>query len=209
MSLSAPRRFLAELVKTKSFSGHESAAALLCAQRMRELGYKHVKIDEAGNVVGGNYDYTKDPNPDVLLFSHLDTVNGFWLVKTDENGGSGRGAVDAKGCLASYIEAGASMLGPNERLPSATSSGAPLSSLKLVVAGEHLGHLGADEHLAQLADDGPALQEEDAGDEPLRVLHLVDGALPEVVVKLVVAPVLAHLGVHHVLVDGRQFVGQQ
>ncbi len=119
MSLSPSRHFLAELVKTKSFSGHESAAALLCTQRMRELGYKHVKIDEAGNVVGGNYDYTKDPNPDILLFSHLDTVGGFWLVKVDDNGVSGRGAVDAKGCLASYIEAGAK---------------AP-SSLKMVVAG--------------------------------------------------------------------------
>ena len=113
------QKFLVELVKTKSFSGHESSAALLCAARMRELGYKFVKIDEAGNVVGGNYDYTKDPRADLLLFSHLDTVSGFWPVKTDANGISGRGAVDAKGCLASYIEAGAQ---------------AP-ASLKLVVAG--------------------------------------------------------------------------
>jgi LysW-gamma-L-lysine carboxypeptidase len=107
MTLPANRKFLLELVKTKSFSGKESAAALLCAQRMRELGYKHVKIDEAGNVVGGNYDYTRDPHADLLLFSHLDTVGGFWLVKADEKGVSGRGAVDAKGCLASFIEAGA------------------------------------------------------------------------------------------------------
>ncbi len=113
------RRFLTELVKTKSFSGSESAAALLCAQRMRELGYKHVKIDEVGNVVGGNYDYTKDPHADLLLYSHLDTVGGFWLVKSDADGIFGRGAVDAKGCLASYIEAGAKA--PKE--------------LKLVVAG--------------------------------------------------------------------------
>ncbi|VVC02336.1 [LysW]-lysine/[LysW]-ornithine hydrolase [uncultured archaeon] len=119
MSPSASRRFLTELVRTKSFSGHESAAALLCAQRMRELGYKHVKIDEEGNVVGGNYDYTKDARCDVLLYSHLDTVGGFWLVKSDEQGISGRGAVDAKGCMASYIEAGI-------RAPSA---------LKVVVAG--------------------------------------------------------------------------
>ncbi len=108
MTLPARHKFLLELVKTKSFSGRESAAALLCAQRMRELGYKHVKIDEAGNVVGGNYDYVRDPHPDILLFSHLDTVGGFWLVKGDANGVSGRGAVDAKGCLASYIEAGIS-----------------------------------------------------------------------------------------------------
>ncbi len=136
MTLSAPRRFLAELVRTKSFSGRESAAALLCAQRMRELGYQHVKIDEAGNVTGGNYDYTRDPHCDVLLFSHLDTVDGFWLPKADETGISGRGAVDAKGCLAAYVEAGASAMPPagaRESRTPAGASGAP--SLKLVVAG--------------------------------------------------------------------------
>ncbi|VVB58180.1 [LysW]-lysine/[LysW]-ornithine hydrolase [Candidatus Anstonella stagnisolia] len=101
------RRFLSQLVRTKSFSGSEQEAAKLCAQRMRELGYLHVKIDEVGNVLGANYDYTKDPHADLLLFSHLDTVDGFWEVKEDSQGISGRGAVDAKGCLASYIEAGA------------------------------------------------------------------------------------------------------
>ncbi len=100
------RKFLSDLVRTQSFSGQEWAAAKLCAERMRALGYKHVKIDEAGNVVGGNYNYTKDSKPDVLLFSHLDTVDGFWPVREDSEGISGRGAVDAKGCLASYIEAG-------------------------------------------------------------------------------------------------------
>lgn len=119
MSLPAHHKFLLELVKTQSFSGAESAAAQLCAQRMRELGYQHVGIDEAGNVLGGNYDYARDPHPDMLLFSHLDTVGGFWPVKSDEHGVSGRGAVDAKGCLAAFIEAG--VHAPKE--------------LKLVVAG--------------------------------------------------------------------------
>ncbi|VVB56965.1 [LysW]-lysine/[LysW]-ornithine hydrolase [uncultured archaeon] len=139
MTLPARRKFLLELVKTKSFSGHESAAALLCAQRMRELGYQHVQIDKVGNVVGGNYDYRKDPHPDLLLFSHMDTVGGFWLVKHDEQGVSGRGAVDAKGCLASYIEAGASMMDAARAGRGEAASGAGRSSasppLKLVVAG--------------------------------------------------------------------------
>lgn len=108
MSIANPsaRKFLSELVRTRSFSGAEAAAAKLCAARMRALGYKHVCIDEAGNVVGANYDYTKDGKCDLLLFSHLDTVEGFWEVQEDASGISGRGAVDAKGCLASYIEAG-------------------------------------------------------------------------------------------------------
>ncbi|MFH1094797.1 MAG: M20/M25/M40 family metallo-hydrolase [Candidatus Micrarchaeota archaeon] len=100
------RAFLSSLIRTPSFSGQESAVAQVCAQRMRELGYKHVKIDEAGNVLGANYDYSRDPHPDVLLYSHLDTVDGFWEVREDSEGIFGRGAVDAKGCLASYIEAG-------------------------------------------------------------------------------------------------------
>ncbi len=137
MTMPASRKFLIELVKTKSFSGKESAAALLCAQRMRELGYKHVRIDEAGNVVGGNYDYTRDPHCDLLLFSHLDTVGGFWLVKADEKGVSGRGAVDAKGCLASFIEAGASVMPPRDGAHAGGREARPASpsSLKLVVAG--------------------------------------------------------------------------
>ncbi len=113
------RKFLSELVKAESYSGNEREAAEVCASRMRDLGYKHIEIDEAGNAIGANFDYERNPNPDLLLFSHLDTVNGFWKVREDENGISGRGVVDAKGCLASYIEAGAS---------------AP-KSLKLVVAG--------------------------------------------------------------------------
>ncbi len=113
------RKFLSGLIRAKSFSGQEGAAAKLCAERMRQLGYRHVRIDEAGNAIGANYDYTKDGKCDLLLFSHLDTVGGFWDVKEAASGISGRGAVDAKGCMASYIEAGAS---------------AP-SQLKVVVAG--------------------------------------------------------------------------
>ncbi len=101
------RKFLSALVRARSYSGQEGEAARVCERRMRELGYKHARIDEAGNVVGGNYDYISDPNPDLLLFSHLDTVDGFWEVKENSDGISGRGAVDAKGCLAAYIEAGA------------------------------------------------------------------------------------------------------
>jgi [amino group carrier protein]-lysine/ornithine hydrolase len=100
------RKFLSDLIRTKSFSGNESAAAKLCADRMRQLGYRHVRIDEAGNAVAANYDCTKDGRCDILLYSHLDTVGGYWEVKEDAEGISGRGAVDAKGCLAAYIEAG-------------------------------------------------------------------------------------------------------
>ncbi|MEM2962874.1 MAG: M20/M25/M40 family metallo-hydrolase [Candidatus Anstonellales archaeon] len=100
------REFLYSLVNTQSFSGHEQAAANLCKERMIELGYSYVKIDSAGNVIGANYDYNKYPYPDILLFSHLDTVSGFWEARKSREGISGRGVVDAKGCLASILEAG-------------------------------------------------------------------------------------------------------
>lgn len=102
------REFLLELVKTKSYSKEESLAAQACLKRMRELDYKYVEIDEVGNVVGANYDYRKDPYADILLYSHLDTVPAFWKVQEIDDGVWGRGAVDAKGSLATYIEAGAS-----------------------------------------------------------------------------------------------------
>ncbi len=104
--MAGSRKFLADLVRTESFSGNEQGAAEVCLRRMKELGYAFATIDEVGNVVGANYDYRNDSHADVLLFSHLDTVSGFWNVTTDETGISGRGVVDAKGSLASYIEAG-------------------------------------------------------------------------------------------------------
>jgi [amino group carrier protein]-lysine/ornithine hydrolase len=100
------REFLEALVRTPSVSRSEKAAAELCVARMHELGYAHAGLDAVGNAVAANYDYRKDPHADVLLFSHLDTVPGFWEVRSDDDGISGRGAVDAKGCLASMIEAG-------------------------------------------------------------------------------------------------------
>ena len=83
------------------------------------------------------------------------------------------------------------------------------SASACVVVVEHLRHLDADVHVVQLGDDGHPFQEDDPPDELLGVLHLVDGPLLEVLVELFVAPVGTHLGMHHVLVDGGQLVGEQ
>ena len=57
--------------------------------------------------------------------------------------------------------------------------------------------------------DRRALQEQDALDEALGMLHLGDRALLEILAQAGVAPVLGHLGMHHVLVDGGQLAGKQ
>ncbi|KOP67317.1 acetylglutamate kinase [Bacillus sp. FJAT-18019] len=57
------------------------------------------RIDEAGNVVfrKGNGPHT------LLLLGHMDTVPYVWSARTDSNGVTARGVVDAKGCLVNFI----------------------------------------------------------------------------------------------------------
>jgi len=72
----------------------------------------------------------------------------------------------------------------------------------------HLAHLGADMDLVQVADDRLPLEEEYAGDQFFRMLHLVDGTGADHGVQPLVPPVLAHLGMDEILVDGGQLLGK-
>ena len=81
--------------------------------------------------------------------------------------------------------------------------------LQGVVVVHLLGDLRADVHVVEVGYDGRALQEQDALDEALGMLHLGDRALLEIFAQAGVAPVLGHLGMHHVLVDGGQLAGKQ
>ena len=72
-----------------------------------------------------------------------------------------------------------------------------------------LGDGGADVDVVQVRHDGRALQEQDALDEALGMLHLGDRARLEVLAQALVAPVFGHFRVHHVLVDGGQLAGKQ
>jgi hypothetical protein len=78
-----------------------------------------------------------------------------------------------------------------------------------LVVGQEGGHVGADMHFIQRADDRPALEEQDARDEAFGMLHLIDGAFFDGLMQALVFPVGAHLGMHHVLADRREFVGEQ
>ncbi|NEW06696.1 M20/M25/M40 family metallo-hydrolase [Paenibacillus sp. SYP-B3998] len=57
-------------------------------------------IDEVGNVV-----FQKGNGPyQLMLLGHMDTVPHNWQAQSDNEGISGRGVVDAKGCFVNFIE---------------------------------------------------------------------------------------------------------
>jgi LysW-gamma-L-lysine carboxypeptidase len=89
------------LVSQYSPSGQEQAAAEWLVARMKALNYADAFIDDAGNAVGVIGSGAKQ----VLLLGHIDTVPGEIKVEQCDNLLYGRGAVDAKGPLACFVDA--------------------------------------------------------------------------------------------------------
>jgi LysW-gamma-L-lysine carboxypeptidase len=89
------------LVSRYSPSGQERAAVDWLVSRMKSLGYDDAFIDEAGNAVGVMGQGPKQ----VVLLGHIDTVSGEIKVEQDGILLYGRGAVDAKGPLACFVDA--------------------------------------------------------------------------------------------------------
>ncbi|MFC1804112.1 M20/M25/M40 family metallo-hydrolase [Thermoproteota archaeon] len=89
------------MVETPSLSGEEAEIASLLKLRMMELGYSS-SIDSVGNVIG----LIGEGSPHILLCGHMDTVPGDLPVSLNEGILTGRGSVDAKGPLASFIIGG-------------------------------------------------------------------------------------------------------
>ncbi|HEY77247.1 MAG TPA: [LysW]-lysine hydrolase [Thermoflexia bacterium] len=92
--------FLEELVAIPSPSGAEETAVEWLLTRMAELGF-HAYRDGAGNAVG----VLGPPGgkPTILLLGHIDTVEGWIPVRREGNRLHGRGTVDAKGPLATFV----------------------------------------------------------------------------------------------------------
>ena len=101
-----PVALLREMLETPSLSGQEKAIAELLVRRMSEAGFS-AHIDEAGNAVG----MVGDGPEDIVLLGHMDTVPGEIPVRIEGDLLYGRGAVDAKGPLATFISAVA-LVGP-------------------------------------------------------------------------------------------------
>jgi LysW-gamma-L-lysine carboxypeptidase len=93
---------LHELVSIPSLSGDEAAACEFLAALMRDHGFE-AGIDPAGNAVG-----SIGAGPEtVVLLGHIDTVPGHIPVHIAGGVLWGRGAVDAKGSLATFVAAAA------------------------------------------------------------------------------------------------------
>jgi LysW-gamma-L-lysine carboxypeptidase len=97
------------LVSIPSLSRHEGDASAWLVQQMRRAGYDRAFVDEAGNAVGEVG--SPDAPATLVLLGHIDTVPGAIPVRIEAADEGpvlyGRGSVDAKGPLATFVAAGA------------------------------------------------------------------------------------------------------
>lgn len=97
---------LESMLKIYSPSGREEEVSSFLEAELRRLGFKAWR-DEVGNVLG---EASFGDGPKVLLCGHVDTVPGELPVKLEGGRLYGRGAVDAKGPLASMVASAARLL---------------------------------------------------------------------------------------------------
>jgi LysW-gamma-L-lysine carboxypeptidase len=100
------------LVAIRSHSREEAEASRWLVDQMRCAGYERAFVDEAGNAVGEIG--ASDAAHVVVLLGHIDTVAGSIPVRIEPTVDGdvlyGRGSVDAKGPLATFV-AGAARVG--------------------------------------------------------------------------------------------------
>ncbi len=92
-------QLLQRMVEIPSLSGQEQQLAHYLQDVMTQLGLQS-QIDEAGNVIGEGGD---GDGPLILFLGHMDTVAGTIPVQQEGTVLYGRGTVDAKGPLATFI----------------------------------------------------------------------------------------------------------
>jgi [amino group carrier protein]-lysine/ornithine hydrolase len=95
-----PAELLEGLVRIYSPSRDERAASEYLVAQMQARGF-HAFVDDAGNAVG----MLGDGSRDIVLLGHIDTFHGIIDVRQEGGKLHGRGAVDAKGCLAAFVSA--------------------------------------------------------------------------------------------------------
>ena len=102
--------FLRDLVAIQSYSGKEENAAGYIVSTMQEIGFNKSFVDQAGNAVGMRLNPNADGKIDrhIVLLGHMDTVKGEIDVRFEDGKLYGRGSVDAKGPLATFVAATAS-----------------------------------------------------------------------------------------------------
>ncbi len=100
-----PYQTLLSLVSQYSPSGSEAGVVETLVARMEALGYDHAGVDAAGNAVG----VLGSGERQLVLLGHIDTVPGEIEVRVEGDLLFGRGTVDAKGSLAAFVDAVASV----------------------------------------------------------------------------------------------------
>ncbi len=111
------------LVGIPSLSRQEAVASTWLVSQMRGAGFDRAFIDDAGNAVGelGHPQAART----LVLLGHIDTVPGNIPVRIESGLLYGRGSVDAKGPLATFV-AGAARFG---------SAAAKAANVRVVVVG--------------------------------------------------------------------------
>ena len=107
LSRAEAERLLTRLVEIPSFSGDELKASSYLTEAMRSIGYDRYEVDAVGNAVGEMG--AIDAGQTIILLGHIDTVFGDIPVRVEKGKDGpvlfGRGAVDAKGPLATFAAA--------------------------------------------------------------------------------------------------------
>ncbi|MBA2247906.1 MAG: M20/M25/M40 family metallo-hydrolase, partial [Chloroflexia bacterium] len=125
------------LVDIESLSGRESAAVGYLRSSMASRGFEILE-SEAGSAVGTIGEGARH----IVLLGHIDTVPGRIPVRIEDGTLWGRGAVDAKGPLATFVAAASAAAS------AAALAGAGLNARLTVVGAvgeETIGSLGATE----------------------------------------------------------------
>src|SRR3954465_7206090 len=89
---------LSGLLQAYSPSHQERPASEYLVNWMQSAGYDRAFVDESGSAVG----ILGDGPQEIVLLGHIDTVPGFINVEVRDGSLYGRGAVDAKGPLATF-----------------------------------------------------------------------------------------------------------
>src|SRR6187549_376234 len=89
------------LVAIPSLSRQEAVASTWLAHQMRAAGFDRAFVDDAGNAVGELGDPSASQT--IVLLGHIDTVPGNIAVRIEDGLLYGRGSVDAKGPLATFV----------------------------------------------------------------------------------------------------------
>ncbi len=93
---------LRRLVEVPSLSDHERPAVAELCRQMEARGFR-TEIDAAGSAIGTIGSGTRQ----IVLLGHIDTVPGHIPVRIENGELWGRGAVDAKGPLCTFVAAAA------------------------------------------------------------------------------------------------------